>query len=378
VFGWFLAAQSAKLHGWKWIIWAAENRVGGVKKKIIEFYLQKRIKDISEEELTEAKKWFKEHFTLIKNNKLYTYKDMLAIGRKLNSQEQRQAFMIDPYNGLYKETDNEHLYDYHAMQEMLLFRDETKCGIYLNVHAITEALRRRYPKGHDLEGQPMPPHKADTEGGGKFSNKADDFIIVHRMPQHKERWMEMEVHIQKIKEAESGGKQTVLNEPVMLKMMRGSVGYEEMNPVTQMAHQQLVDYTEPQKELSDDFDCPFNWDAELEKVIGDKTDYAIRIQDDYVKADNPIMTLPIISKTVLDRLGYIYYPEYKGMWADNDLFEVCQHLGVIQHTPLTFEHKHYINKKAKFDETYARHNNTANYAFGKKLLEERRKNNFGC
>lgn len=129
--------------------------------------------------------------------------------------------------------------------------------------------------------------------------------------------------------------------------------------------------------LSDDFDIPFHWDRELEKVIGDRKEYAVRVQDTIVKPDNPIMTLPIISKTVLDKLGYIYYPEYTGMWADNDLYEVCDKLGVIIHSPLIFPHNHWVNGKAKRDATYDRHNSNEGYALGEKIIARRRKENFG-
>lgn len=252
VIGWFLACQSAKLHNWRWIIWAGENKAGGVKKRICEFYYVKKITDITQVELDKFNIWFKKHFTLIRNNKLYTYTDMLNIGRKLSEKSKYDAFMIDPYNGLYKDTENEHMYDYQAMLEFLQFREQV-CSIFLCVHAVTEALRRRYPKGHNYEGHAMPPHKADTEGGGKFSNKADDFMIIHRMAQHREEWMISEIHIQKIKEAETGGKQTVLDEPVKLRMMRGSVGFEEVEPETPL---HLRDFTEPNS-LTESQDTPF-------------------------------------------------------------------------------------------------------------------------
>lgn len=254
VFAWYIAQQSAKFHDWKWIIWSGENMVGGVKKKIIEFYNRKKIEDLSEKELAASKDWFKQHFTLINNDNIYTYSDMLTMGRKLLEKGKYNCFMIDPYNGLYKQSDNEHQYDYKAMLEFRLFIKQTGCGIWLNVHAITEALRRKYPKGHIFENHPMPPHKADAEGGGKFPNKADDFIISHRMTQHKDRWMLMEVHVNKIKEAESGGKQTNLDEPVLLKMMRGSVGYEEVEAETPF---HLRDFSEPQRALESSDEEPF-------------------------------------------------------------------------------------------------------------------------
>lgn len=128
--------------------------------------------------------------------------------------------------------------------------------------------------------------------------------------------------------------------------------------------------------ISDDFDCPPNWDKELEKIIRGRKDYAVKIQDGINKYNIQVMTLPILSKSVIDRLGYIYYPEYTGMFADNDLFEVCHKLGVVTQTFLTFPHNHWVNGKAKKDATYDRHNNNESWNHGAKLLDERRKRNF--
>lgn len=232
---WYLATISAIFHNWKWIIYSNENKTGGVKKKIIEFYKCKSIKSFSDSELSEAKKWFDEHFTIIKNTELFTYKDMIAIGTKLNEQKKYDAFLIDPYNSLWAETNDRHEYDYKAMTEFRQFISKTGCGIYLNCHAITEALRRKYPKEHPrYAGYPMPPDKADTEGGGKFSNKADDFLTLHRMVQHTEDWKYTEIHVKKIKEMETGGKHTFLEEPVRLQMIAGGCGFEDesgYNPI---------------------------------------------------------------------------------------------------------------------------------------------------
>jgi len=253
---WYLATLSAMLHGWKWIIFSSENKTGGVKRKVIEFYTGKSITQLTTNELNDAGRRFEEHFTVIKNNSLYTYNDMLTIGRKLNLKKQYQAFLIDPYNSLDKPMQNEHQYDYKAASEMRLFIEQTKCGIYLNTHAHSEALRRVYPKGHDYEGFPMPPNKADAEGGGKFANKADDFLVFHRMTQHETEWMWMEIHVKKVKEMETGGKPTIHNKPFKMRMSAGGVGYEDVNghnPVLNAknfkAEKKAVDFIEKIKSM---------------------------------------------------------------------------------------------------------------------------------
>lgn len=128
--------------------------------------------------------------------------------------------------------------------------------------------------------------------------------------------------------------------------------------------------------ISDDFDCPAGWDKQLERIIGAKESYAIRVQDTITKSGDRIMTLPILSKSVIDRLGYIYYPEYTGMFADNDLYEVCNRLGILVNAFLTFPHNHWVNRKAVKDATYNRHNTMASWNHGQKVLAERIKRNF--
>lgn len=236
----FLAVLSAIKHNWSWIIYAGENKSSFVKRKIIELYFSKPIAALSDEEIAEGYVWVKNHFTLIANNEIYTYKNIITIGEQLFEEKEYEGFLIDPYNSLYIEMDsysklNTHDYHYLATSEFRLFCKKYNCSIYLNCHAVTEAIRRVFPKGHEYEGFPMPPGKADTEGGGKFSNRADDFITIHRYVQHQYDWMWTEFHIRKIKETETGGHPTPLDKPVKIRMIRGSCGFESIdghNPVS--------------------------------------------------------------------------------------------------------------------------------------------------
>ena len=234
---WYFSILSAMMHGWKWIVYSSENKTGGVKKKLMEFYQCKTLKSMTEQEYAEAKEFVERQYVLIRNDAdIYTYKDMLMMGHKLNQKDKYNAFLIDPYNSLYKDLtgSNEHKYDYDATSEMRLFIKQTGCSIYLNCHAITESLRAVYHKDHPYAGHPMPPKKADTEGGGKFSNRADDFITLHRLTQHESEFMNTQIHVRKIKESETGGRPTKLDFPFILKMMIGGCGFETeqgYNPV---------------------------------------------------------------------------------------------------------------------------------------------------
>jgi len=83
-------------------------------------------------------------------------------------------------------------------------------GYWINNHAVTAALRNR-----DADGYTKAPGKEDTEGGGKFSNKADEFIVIHRLIGSESMRFETLVEIKKVKDTDDGGGQTLLEQPIM-------------------------------------------------------------------------------------------------------------------------------------------------------------------
>ncbi len=224
---WYMALLSALLHGWRWIIFSSENTVGSVVKKLIEFYWCSQIHQMNEAQYETAKKFIENHFAIIKcDDQLYNYKDILNMATLLNKKIKYDSLLIDPYNSLKIELTSAsklstHEYHYEAVSELRLFTKQNDLAIYVNCHAVTQALRQL---GADKMAQA--PQKADTEGGGKFSNKADDFITIHRKVQSPDEWMFTEIHIRKIKETETGGRTTPLLSPVKIRMVRGLVGFE--------------------------------------------------------------------------------------------------------------------------------------------------------
>lgn len=125
--------------------------------------------------------------------------------------------------------------------------------------------------------------------------------------------------------------------------------------------------------ISDDFDCFVNWNDALLKEADLKKEMALLVNDGINYGGKTRMALPILTKKLYDRLGYIYYPQYTGLFADDDLKEVCQKLGVlktVQH--LLFQHNHYVNGKAMMDDTYKRHNTQMSFNLGQQILAKRR------
>lgn len=232
---WYFAMLDAHFNNKNYIVSAWENKIGGVKSKLMEYRMCKAIEKMTNEEFEFSKKWVEEHFAFIRNDESYNYMDMICMGEKMLTKKEYHKIIIDPYNSLDKKTTNEHQYDYDAMRDFRLFIRKTGMGVVLNVHAATDALRRTYRNGHKYEGYAMPPKKADAEGGGKFPNKADNFMIIHRMADHPEQWMWTEIHIDKVKEYETGGQRTFKDEPYKLRLIAGGYGFEDesgYNPMT--------------------------------------------------------------------------------------------------------------------------------------------------
>lgn len=225
---WFLAVQSAILHGWKWILFCAENSEGQVRKNLIQFKTGKSSIHLNDAEYNDAMQWAYDHFTIIKQAELYTCGDVLKMGEKLYRTNHYDGFLIDPYNSLaidMKEAQlGSHEYHYKVTAELRAFCKKFGASIFLNCHAVTEALRKVYKDG-EYSGYLMPPNKADTEGGGKFANRADDFITIHRHTQHPTEFNVTQIHVRKIKETETGGRPTLRDEPVKIQMVKGKYGF---------------------------------------------------------------------------------------------------------------------------------------------------------
>jgi glycosyltransferase involved in cell wall biosynthesis len=109
--------------------------------------------------------------------------------------------------------------------------------------------------------------------------------------------------------------------------------------------------------LSDDFECPENWDELLlEKVIwsfGGPLPIMIRVNDTIQPMDNCVLTIPIMSHSLYRRLGYFWNPEYKSMWVDVDLYFTTKPF-MIECPDLLFPHLHCSAGNCEEDETYKR------------------------
>ena len=128
--------------------------------------------------------------------------------------------------------------------------------------------------------------------------------------------------------------------------------------------------------LSDDFDCFEGWAVEIIRIASQYTgEYMIKVSDGLQEFSNQVLTIPIMSRQLYQRLGYFFYPEYKSMWVDVDLYYVCHRMGVIMpHKEILFQHNHYCNGRSKRDDTYNR--SDAHFNSGKIIYQRRMRQGF--
>ena len=128
-------------------------------------------------------------------------------------------------------------------------------------------------------------------------------------------------------------------------------------------------------QISDDNSpCP-RWDAELLKVIPDlNQDAAVWIS---TGGDDAIMTFSILTRPYYLRYGRMFYPEYWGMYADNDFTDVARRDGVIINARhIMFPHHHPLYGTGSWDKGYAHQNSDAAYKHGAAVYEWRRAHGF--
>jgi len=218
-------------HNLRWLVFSSENEPYTLIKKLIEFLEGEIINKIEEVHFKSRAEFINSHFKFIDPTELYTYKQIITIAEQIKKTWDYQGLFIDPYNSLIKDkelakTHNGHEYDYYATSEMRVFCKKFEVSIWLNTHANTDALRKRHSDRHEYAGHPIPPMASDVEGGGKFVNRADDFIVIHRYIQHPTEWMNSMIHVRKVKDVDTGGRPTSIDAPIVLRSVKNNVGFE--------------------------------------------------------------------------------------------------------------------------------------------------------
>ncbi len=129
------------------------------------------------------------------------------------------------------------------------------------------------------------------------------------------------------------------------------------------------------------------WDTDLLELVqrgaGDifiNSEFVIWVRTGTAnEVERGIIVMPIVSRARFEKLGYLFYPGYESMYADNDLCAHAKQDGVIIDAPdLMFPHRHPLVDKSSsitggdWDEAYRAQNRAQAYALGEKLFQARR------
>jgi hypothetical protein len=213
-------------HNEKMIFLSRENKAWSIKQDLIQFLFGKNITRLNRQQIKEGLKIVKKHITFIETSEFPSYHWVLEKAEEINRKEKHFGLLIDPYSSLtydFSKTDRKlSTYEYHydAATRIKHWADVNDCHICLVLHAVTEAQRKVHTEA-DLKGLIKPIIAADVEFGSLWSNRCDDFLVVHRYANHPEWKNQTHIHTVKIKEEWSGGQRTMQNQPVILSLWNG-------------------------------------------------------------------------------------------------------------------------------------------------------------
>jgi hypothetical protein len=204
-------------HGVKWCIWSGENQSGQIIRDMIQMLSGQRFNELSYDHIQRYSSRIYQYFDFVDNSKLYKPQDLL----KIFEDSEADAVLIDPYTGLDREMSWES--NYRFLNECRHFCNRTGKTIYINTHPVTGSGRAGnvYPEGHMWKGHLRAPMKDDIEGGKAFCNRVDDMIVVHRLTKHDTMRFYTLVSVEKVKDVETGGRQTLMDEPILFDYNRG-------------------------------------------------------------------------------------------------------------------------------------------------------------
>jgi hypothetical protein len=93
--------------------------------------------------------------------------------------------------------------------------------------------------------------------------------------------------------------------------------------------------------ISDDFDCPKNWDLTIREALKGKSG----LLKTYDGVQKWIVTLPIMTRDYYEEQGHIYFPAYHHMFCDTDQTHKADlQRKLIIRNDIVFNHDHYSKK----------------------------------
>jgi hypothetical protein len=193
-------------------------------------YVGEKFTDISEQKIINTATYLEQYFDFLPNDILYKPTELL----KRFEESECDVGLIDPFTGLDRQMTFEGNYTF--LNEARQFVNRTGMTIYINTHPNSESGRsgNLFPDNHEWKGSLKPPLKDHIEGGKAFTNRCDDMFVIHRLIKHETMKYFTMINVEKIKDTDTGGQLTRLNEPVMCEYNNG-LGFKiaGVNPLKQ-------------------------------------------------------------------------------------------------------------------------------------------------
>lgn len=107
------------------------------------------------------------------------------------------------------------------------------------------------------------------------------------------------------------------------------------------------------------------------------TDGVLHYNDGFQKSI--IMTMSIMGRKYYDRFGYVYHPDYKSLWCDNEATSVARILGKYKYMgdkKILFYHNHHIWGRSFNDALYKRNDDRSLWDYDEKVFNERLERGF--
>ena len=227
---WYFLTLALK-HDLKFCLWAGENQYGQIMRDMIQMYSGIPFKKLHDSQIRSYSTHLEQYFDFVDNSRLYTPEELLEVFKNTDA----DSCLIDPFTGLSREYGYEGNYKFLNMARQ--FVNETGKTIYISTHPTSESGRQGnlFPKGHMWDGHLKPPMAAYVEGGKSFLNRCDDFITIHRLVKHETMKYVTLVSIDKIKDRDTGGEQTLLEDYIFCDFNSG-LGFElyDVNPLEEL------------------------------------------------------------------------------------------------------------------------------------------------
>lgn len=125
--------------------------------------------------------------------------------------------------------------------------------------------------------------------------------------------------------------------------------------------------------ISDDIRPAHHWDKQLRKIpqLWGGQECVVRVKTGGSADARGLMAVQILNRERFERIGYLFYPGYVSMFADDEYSIHAQHDGVVVDTDILMPHDHWSHGAAEMDEVYARQNAPERYRWGAELLKDR-------